>query len=183
MNALSTTQNGPDGIVRALIETLHQEEVELTQLGLHFERQLDAIREQQHEQQEQSMHEASETIGTLGQLQVKRERQMRLLGRILKVEDEQTSLQELAVALAGHPGLQTSGGELLTARAVVQERAQQTRYICEQLDFALQYAVSLGRDMIQAMQDLDTPPPPCVYTAKGHTSRAASPHSLVNKVG
>ncbi len=57
------------------------------------------------------------------------------------------------------------------------------RQLCEQLDFALQYAVSLGREMLQAMQDLDRPPPPCVYTAKGYTSRAATPHSFVNKVG
>lgn len=183
MNASSSVPNGPDGLVKALIEALREEEAELGKLEAQFQRQLDALREQQHERQEQAMHEASETVGTLDRLRTRRERQMRLLGRVLKIEGEETSLRQFAAAIDSHPATEPLGADLLEARAAVREQAQKTRQICEHLDFALQYAVSLGRDMLQAMQDLDRPPPPCVYTARGNTSRARTPRSFVNKVG
>ena len=183
MNASPSLPNAPDGLVKALIESLREEAADLRKLEAQFGRQLDALREQQHERQEQAMHEASETVGTLDRLRAKRERQMRLLGRVLKVEGEAPSLQQLAAAIDSHPETGPLGADLLEARAAVREQAQKTRQVCEHLDFALQYAVSLGRDMLQAMQDLDRPPPPCVYTARGNTSRAPTPRSFVNKVG
>lgn len=183
MNPSPSTSNGPDVLVRTLIETLRQEQAELHKLEAQFGRQLKALQEQQPEQQEHAMHEASKTVGTLDQLRTKRERQMRLLGRVLKIEGEQTPLRQLAAAVDSHSETEPLGGDLLEARAAVVEQAQKTRLLCEQLDFALQYAVSLGREMLQAMQDLDTPPPPCVYTARGHTSRVSRPSSFVNRVG
>ncbi len=183
MNASPSISNGPDVLVRTLIETLRQEKAELHKLEAQFGRQLKALREQQPEQQEHAMHEASESVGTLDRLRTKRERQMRLLGRVLKIEGEQMSLRQLATAVDSHSETQPLGVDLLEARAAVFEQAKKTRLLCEQLDFALQYAVSLGREMLQAMQDLDTPPPPCVYTARGHTSRAPRPRSFVNRVG
>ncbi len=183
MNASPSIANGPDGLVQALIESLRQEQAELGKLEAQFGRQLDALREQQPEQQEHAMHEASETIGTLDRLRTGRERQMRLLGRVLKIEGEETALRQLAAAIDSHPEAGPLGADLLEARAAVREQAQKTRQICEHLDFALQYAVGLGREMLQAMKDLDRPPPPCVYTARGNTSRAPTPRSFVNKVG
>ena len=126
---------------------------------------------------------ASETVGTLDRLRTGRERQMRLLGRVLKIEGEETPLRQLAAAIDNHPEAGPLGADLLEARAAVREQAKKTRQICEHLDFALQYAVGLGRDMLQAMQDLGRPPPPCVYTARGNTSRAPTPRSFVNKIG
>jgi hypothetical protein len=175
------TPTGADGLVHGLIRTLRQEEAELVRLAAQFERQLDALRDQRQDEHEQALHEASETLGILGQLRVQRERQMRLLSRVFRV-DEDATIQHLAAAVDRHPGTGPWGADLLEARAAVCEQAAAARRICEQLDFALQYAVSLGREMVQAIQDLDGPSP-CVYTATGHTSRAAMPRSLVNKVG
>ncbi|MCH8960872.1 MAG: flagellar export chaperone FlgN [Bacteroidetes bacterium] len=183
MNASPSIPNGPDGLVQALIESLRQEEAELRKLEAQFGRQLEALREQQPEQQEHAMHEASGTVGTLDRLRTRRERQMRLLGRVLKIEGEETPLRQFAAAIDSHPEAGPLGADLLEARAAVREQAKKTRQICEHLDFALQYAVGLGRDMLQAMQDLDRPPPPCVYTARGNTSRAPTPRSFVNKIG
>ena len=174
--------SGPDGLVHGLIETLRQEEAELTRLAAHFEHQLDAIRGQRQQEHEQAMDAASETIGTLGSLRARRERQARLLCRVLRLGSDAATLQQLAAAIDSHPDTEPWGADLLEARAAVREQAKTTRRICEQLDFALQYAVGLGREMLQAMQDLHTPPT-SVYTATGHTSRAAAPRSLVNKVG
>ncbi len=128
------------------------------------------------------MHAASETIGTLGGLRARRERQMRLLSRILRLDGDEATLQQLAAAVDSHPDTGPWGADLLEARAAVREQAKTTHRICEQLDFALQYAVGLGREMLQAMQDLDRPPT-SVYTAQGQTSRAIVPRSIVNKVG
>ncbi len=174
--------SGPDGLVHGLIETLRQEEAELIQLATHFEHQLDALREQRQEDHEQAMHAASETIGTLGQLRARRERQTRLVSRVLRLDGDDVTLQQLAAAIDSHPATGSWGADLLEARAAVRDQAKTTRRMCEQLDFALQYAVGLGREMLQAMQDLNRPPT-SVYTATGHTSRAAVPRSLVNKVG
>ena len=174
--------SGPDGLMHGLIETLRQEEAELIRLAVHFEQQLDALREQRREDHAQAMHAASETISTLGQLRSRRERQIRLVGRVLRFDGEETTLQQLAAAVDSHPRTGPWGGDLLEARAALQEQAKATRRICEQLDFALHYAVGIGRDMLQAMQDLNGPSPQ-VYTAQGYTSRAAVPRSLVNKMG
>ena len=174
--------SGPDGLVHGLIETLRQEEAELIRLAGHFEQQLDALRAQRPVDHEQAMHAASETIGTLGQLRARRERQTRLIGRVLRLDDDEIVLQQLAAAVDSHPSTGPWGGALLEARAAVRKQAKAARRICEQLDFALQYAVGIGRDMLQAMQDLSGPSPQ-VYTAQGYTSRAAVPRSLVNKMG
>jgi len=176
------TQSGPDGLVHGLIGTLREEEAALIQLAGSFERQLDALREQQQEQHELALHDASETLGVLNQLRARRERQMRLLGRVLRTGADDATLQQLAAAVDAHPNTGPWGADLLEARAAVREQATATRRICEHLDFALQYAVGLGREMLQAMQDLDRPPTD-VYTARGHTSRAAKPRSLLNKIG
>ena len=184
MNTSSSTPtpSGPDGLVHGLIETLRQEEAELARLAAHFEQQLDALRGQRQDDHEQAMHAASEAIGTLSRLRARRERQTRLVGRVLRLDGEDVTLQQLAAAVDSHSATGPWGADLLEARAAVREQTKNTREICEQLDFALQYAVGLGREMLQAMQDLDRPPT-SVYTATGHTSRAAVPRSLVNKVG
>jgi len=185
MNTSSAIANpsGSAGLVEALIETLRQEADEMKRLKTHFERQLEAVRTQRLDEHEQALHEAGETVGTLGRLHIQRTRKMRLLGRVLKVEGEDVTLQQLLAALGAHPELGASEAALQEARAAAQAQASQAREACEHLDFALQYAVGLGREMLQAIQALDRPPPASVYTARGDTSRAAAPSSLVNKVG
>ena len=174
--------SGPDGLVQGVIQTLKSEEAELALLGAHFTRQLEALREQNQDQHEQALYAASETLRTLGQLRTQRERQVRLLSRVIRIEGDDLSIQQVAAAVDSHPQTGPWGAALLEARTAVREQAEATRRICEHLDFALHYAVDLGREMMQAMQDLSGPPP-CVYTAQGHTSRAAAPRSLVNKIG
>ncbi|MFQ5572115.1 MAG: flagellar export chaperone FlgN [Rhodothermales bacterium] len=179
----SPESNGSAALVQSLIETLQQEQAALNALGMQFGRQLDALREQQQEEHERAMHEANHSVNALGRLRTKRERQMRLLGRVMKMDGEDASLQQLAAAMDAHADTDSLGQRLLEARAAVHDQAQKTRHICEQLDFALQYAVSLGREMLQVIQNLDVPPPPCVYTSTGTTSRSTTGRSLVNRVG
>ena len=178
-----TTPNGPVALIQSLIATLREEHDGLLTLREQFGHQLDALRANDSTLQEQAMHAANETVHQLGQLRSTRERQARLLSRVLKLDTEAASLQDLANAVHRHPDMAPYAKALLEARAAVRAEAQQTRQTCEELDFALQYAVRLGREMLHAMQDLDVPPPARVYTAAGHTSKAVSPRSLLNRVG
>lgn len=174
---------GPTALVQSLIGTLTQEEGELILLHEQFGQQLDALRHQNPAGQEEAMHASIATINALGKLRATRERQMRLLGRVLRVETEQSSLEDLAKAMSIHGEIAVYQEQVLSARSGVREQAEKTRSMCEQLEFALQYAASLGREMMQVVQALDVPPPAKVYTARGGAQQAVSPRSFVNRVG
>lgn len=180
--SLSMTQpNGPEALVQSLIATLDDERDALRALGLQFQSQLDLIRAAAAPNGEEVADTASEVIARLGQLRAARERQTRLLRRVLRL-DEDASLTDLTVALGGHAVLHTYGASLGRARTSVQAEARQTRRACEELDFALRYAAELGREMIQTMHDQLAPAGPQTYTSAGRTARPAS-RSLLNQIG
>lgn len=176
------TDPGPARLVLALIDTLSEEDAALERLGAQFAHQLDALRAREAERHDAAFDEAGDALGALGRLRAVRERQMRLLGRVLKLDDGVVSLRRLAGALEQEPATEALGARLLEARDQIHTRARTTRHRCDHLDFALRYVASLGHELMQALQGLDAPAPPALYTASGAT-RAATPRRLVNRVG
>ena len=58
-------------------------------------------------------------------------------------------------------------------RRALEAAAQDARQACDDLTFALEHAVALGRDLIGAWQQMSAPPTAGVYTAHG----AAAPRA------
>lgn len=54
-------------------------------------------------------------------------------------------------------------------RAVLDAAVREARQACDELTFALEHAVALGRDLISAWQEIAAPPTAGVYTAHGAT--------------
>ena len=179
----ASAPRGPLALAEQLLSTLQQEQVALDHLSAYVEQQLAALRVRQQEAIAEATTQASEAMNELDRLRQLRERQARLLGRVLHVEADPNALTALAEALAQLPEGEATGAQLLDVRSRVRERAATTRQHCSELAFALQYAVQLGHEMIQALQGLDAPPPARVYTARGETTQGSSPRSFLNKVG
>ena len=173
---------GPDRLVLALLHTISEEEAALDRLGREFARQLDDLRRPEPAIPAEALDEAGEAMSALGRIRATRERQMRLLGRVLDAGDSALTLWGLAGKLHQDPSTAALGTRLLKARESLQARARATRHRCEHLDFALRYVASLGRELMQAIQGLDAPAPPTLYTATG-ARRLAAPRRLVNRVG
>lgn len=172
--------NGAANIAERLLDTLEQEGDALTTLADEFTRQLDAVRNQQLQQLEESTDEANVATSRLHRAQQARKRQMRLLGRVLNVGEE-ASLRELAAALRPHDvGLSNC---LQRQHRVLRDQAETAQQHCEELEFALRYAVNLSREMLGLLQGTDDDAQPAgAYTASGGSTPASS-SSLVNEIG
>ena len=60
-------------------------------------------------------------------------------------------------------------------RAALQTAAEEARQACDELAFALEHAVALGRDLIGAWQQMSVPGTAQVYTARGVVGPAGAP--------
>jgi hypothetical protein len=175
--------SGPAALVQPLLETLRQEEETLLKLHGCFEAQVEALRLHDQERLQQATLQVNEGVAALERLRQARERQARLAARVFHLNEEQATLQALEEALRQQPEAATLASLLHTAREQVRLRAAQTRQRCEDFEFALHYAMRLGHEMLQVLQNLDTPPPARVYTAHGGIGQASPPRSFLNKVG
>ena len=61
-------------------------------------------------------------------------------------------------------------------------QATSTQKISDELEYALEYAATLGREMIAFLRGATAAPPAQVYTDSGQ-SRDTDRDSLVNKIG
>ncbi|MDX1547923.1 MAG: flagellar export chaperone FlgN [Rhodothermales bacterium] len=168
---------GPAPLVHALIETLRQERAATDALHDAFTVQLDALREGTPARQHDGADAAAEALDMLGRLRTVRDRQTRLLGRVLRIDGD---LDALAAVLAAGDATASLGARLRTAADAVRTGAARTRRHADALDFALRHAMSLGRGLIQAMRP---PEAPRTYDATGRAARPASARPLVNHVG
>lgn len=182
-HASDIQRTGPAAMAATLVTTLEAERESLTRLCGCFEAQLEALRTRAQDRMQEVTIEANEEVANLSRLRQTRERQTRLLGRMLQLDADNATLTELADTLVRLADGDDIGHHLLDVRTRVRAKAQETHERCQELEFALQYAVQLGREMMQAMQGLDTAPPTRVYTATGSAARTTSTRSLLNHVG
>ena len=176
----SPPASGASSVVEALLSTLRDETDALRQLAAAAGQQLEALQAQ--DELDAHQHATQQAVGRLEQLRTSRERHLRLLGRLLKLEAPPAGVAPVVEALRERPQGQAQARALLETRQALREHAREAQAQCEALDFALRYALSLGQDMMQAISALNVPPPPKVYTARGDAS-AGTPRSLVDRVG
>ena len=103
---------------------------------------------------------------------------------LLRLSDEAAPIEAAAEALRAHPGGREAAQRLRTLRDDVRNQAAETQQQCRDLEFSLQYAIDLGRDLIHAVQGLDTAAHSTrTYTPGGATREAPPSRSFLNKLG
>lgn len=174
---------GPLALAAGLLETMRQEEETLTRLCGHFEQQMAALRNRRKEAIDASTDETNEKVNSLGHLRQARERQTRLLGRVLRVERERVTFDDLAGAFRTTDGGQEIASSILEKRDTIRSLALTAQQRCRDLEFVLHQAVELGHDLLQAAQGIESTAAPQAYTASGTAAQSKSSRSFLNRMG
>lgn len=173
---------GAESVAEALLVTLTSEADTLSRLSQTFELQIEALRTRQHDLLEQATLQANDEVANLARLRQTHERQMRLLGRTIGMEAEEATLQAMIDRLSA---IEAAGlaDRLRRSRASLRTRAGAAQTRCRELEGALQFAVQIGRELMQALHGLEMPPGSGVYTAKGGAGQTTTPRPLLNQMG
>lgn len=163
-----------------LLETLSEEDEALRALHSQFSRMRDELRDQQVNQLETITREASNLLSEIDRLAQARARQMRLARRLLGLDDHAT-LDDVAAAM-DEQGAGQLARRLRRQRDQIRTRAQQIQEQANELTFALEYASSLGREMLSILRGASSSAPAQGYTKRGGEADT-DPDSLVNTVG
>ncbi|MEX1054789.1 MAG: hypothetical protein WED81_02100, partial [Rhodothermales bacterium] len=99
------------------------------------------------------------------------------------IEGDHAKVGELAVRLAQAPDTREIASHITDLVSKIKQQALFTQGRCRDLEFSLQYAVQLSRELLQAIQGINQPSGGRHYTSKGGTVESASTRSLLNRVG
>jgi len=183
MSTQSTNSNA-DGrleMVDTLITTLDDEYTALQALSASFEKQLAILREKHLDGLEGATLETSDAVADLDRLTQARTRQMRLVGRMLGL-DESPELDAVADAVDALDDGAARAEQLRTLRQRMRTEAAAVQRQSDELRYALQYAADLGREMIAFLRGATSTAPAQVYTDSGQSPNADR-DSLVNQIG
>ncbi len=175
---------GPVSLAATLLETLDEEFASLSRMQAQFVRQIHAVRDHDQEGVEETAIRTSDEVNILTRLKQARDRQIRLLGRVLRLEGDVISMTEISAALQSSAATADVGAQVSELAGKVREQAQLTQERCRDLEFALQYAVHLGRELLQSIQGIDTPAGGRHYTSRGGAvDSKGGQRSLLNRIG
>lgn len=175
---------GPDALATSLLETLQEEHQSLLRMHDQFEQQLTGIRNQDHDLIESAALIANDEVNILGRLKQQRDRQVRLLGRVLRLEGDTVAMAAIAESLQLSEDTAVTGTDILAMRDKIRDQALQTQERCRDLEFAIEYSVHLGRELLQAIQGVDASGGGRHYTSKGGmVDDAPGARSFVNRIG
>lgn len=173
--------DGPLEMVDTLISTLEDEYQALQTLTTHFQDQLGILRQKHLDGLEDATLKASDAVSQLDRLTQARTRQMRLVGRMLGLDDT-PELEAIAAAVEDLDDGRGPADRLRTLRERIRAEADASQRQSEELRYALQYAADLGREMIAFLRGATSTAPAQVYTDSGQ-SPDADRDSLVNQIG
>lgn len=176
-------QPGPDALATSLLSTLQEEYDALVRLRGHFDEHILALRERRKEGIDEATHRTNDEISTLARLKQQRDRKMRLLGRVLRIDGDRPTIEEVAHRLDSEASTNDAARDIRRLQGSIRTEAVRTRARCHDLGFALEYAVHLGRDLLQALQGMSPTGATKVYTPKGGAVESSGTSSFVNKVG
>lgn len=169
-------------IVQKLINTLDNEHEALRTLAEALERQLEILRENDLRELEPATQQTSEATAHLEKVSAARKRQMRLVARMLDIGDDPT-LEALAeAARTANDAPADAPRQLQSLRTNIHEQASRVETIAEELEYALQYAASVGQEMIAFLRGGRSQPTAQGYTERGQSSTPETP-SMLNQLG
>lgn len=178
-----TNSQGPAALATSLLETLEEEHEALARLGDHFDAHILALRERRHEQLDEATNRTNDEINALAKLKQTRDRKMRLLGRVLQVDATPATVDDVSTALQQDAATITIAEEIRGARERIRTQALRTQKRCRDLEFALEYAVHLGRELLQTVTGIDSSGSGKVYTSRGGAVESTPHRSFVNRTG
>jgi DNA repair exonuclease SbcCD ATPase subunit len=165
----------------ALIDTLDAEVEALNTLEALYDQQIKAIRANNLDAIDERTMEIQVQTATLQDLGERSERQARLLGRVLGMDTDEPSLEELVRTLReADPALSETVAQ---AQTTVAERAQGVNQRRETLRLALQYAADLNHELLVTMQEAASDTDGQTYTAEGQSDPGTPDRSFVDTVG
>lgn len=174
----STSNQAPEPLAEALVRTLESERATLQQLHGEFDLQREAIRRRDFEAIEEATQRTNEHVARLEALRKTRQRQAKLLARVLEIPSDDVRVAHITERLGGHLPLST---RLEALRDDIRARADAAQDKIDEIAFMLQHSLSLGRDMLHTMHGADTPSGGA-YDASGRA--APSSHaSMLNRIG
>lgn len=180
----ATNPTSPIALASSLLDTIEAEHASLVRMHDHFERQIAAVRERDHEHIERAALHTSDEVNVLARLMQTRNRQIRLLGRVLRLEEFEVSIREVAEALERSGDCDAVGARILDLRETIRSQAVRTQDRCRDLEFALEYSVHLGHELLEAITGVDDPSGGRHYTSDGGAVESSSgKRSILNRVG
>ena len=182
-NTANDIAKGPAALAASLLDTLEDERQSLARLFDSFEQQIEALRQRDPKQVDEATHRTNDEVTGLARLKQSRDRQLRLLGRVLRLEGDHVSIEDVAGVLRKADETRGIGAKLVEMRRIVKQQAVRTQERCRDLEFSLQYSAVLGRELLQIIQGIETPGGTRMYTATGGTVESTGQRSFLNKVG
>ncbi len=170
-------------LVTALTGTLQEELSALKEMTAILDEQAAALQGRRPEHLEEATLAATEQMSRLARLQSRREEQTRSLGRLLGLSAPLPAIAEIAAGLESRSLLQSAADSLRVLREQVRSTAGDVHRKLSVIEFAIQYAMQLGAQMIQAVHGAVDPSSGSVYTQRGHMAQSAGLRSYVNRVG
>lgn len=183
---METTHTAPSGLASLaenVLEALKNERSALALMSERFGEQMEALHSRKPDALEDATLAVNQEVSSLERLRSQRERQMRLLGKLLLPDTDAPTFDQIAQTLGTDKNLEGLSRQLSELQDQIRSEAREAARRCQRLEFALQYAVKLGRSMLQAVRDFDETPPNRVYTAEGQATHTTTPRALVNRVG
>jgi|GEM_PF-510061 len=168
-------------VAQNLSDSLQHEQDALSSLYRHFDDQIDALKRQDQAALESITQQVNEELAHMERHRQARERQANLLGRLLHAES--CSLEVLAEAMRAIPKGEAMARKLHNQRSALRDQALNTQRRCEAFEFGLKYAMRLGHEMLEVIQELDVPSPARLYTAEGQMTKASQRKNILNQIG
>ncbi len=180
MNPLhsSLRETAPEPLAEALVRTLESERATLEQLDAEFQLQREAIRRRDFEAIEDATLRTNEQVTRLETLRRTRQRQAKLLARVLEIPGDDIRVAQITERLGGHLPL---SARLETLRDEIRAKADAAQDKIDEIAFMLQHSLSIGQDMIQTMHGADAPGSGA-YDASGRTAPTAR-SGMLNRIG
>ncbi|MFW5972456.1 MAG: flagellar protein FlgN [Bacteroidota bacterium] len=169
----------PEPLAEALVRTLETERSILKELDDDFQLQREAIARRDFAAIEEATHRTNDHVARLDTLRKTRQRQTKLLARVLGIPGEDIRVAQITELLGGHLPICRRLENLRDEIRAVADGAQDK---IDEVAFLLQHSIDLGRDMMQAVHGVEMHAPAHAYTSAGR-SPAATPANLVNRVG
>lgn len=178
-----STPKGPAALASSLVDTLQEEHDSLVRLRGHFDAHILALRHREKADITEATHETNDEINRLAGLKHQRDRKLRLLGRVLRVEGDPATIEDITETLGASDETAENARAIQRLRAQIRREAKRTQRRCRDLEFALEYAVLLGRDLLQVLQGMAPAAATKVYTPKGGAVESSGSATFVNRIG